>query len=275
MTLAPLPDAGHGAWRREPSTVVRQGMSAPASMLDSFVIFAESESPQAPLEWEPHSHLLHELVWVRGGTLTARVGSLVFTVSEGEGLWLPEGQVHAGRLTANVEFHSAFFSPHRTPLSFDGPTVITMDPLLESLLKHLARTDLLSDARVRAESVVFDVLEPSRQQLQLQLPGDTRIDPIAETLLNDPSDGRSLDDWARLLDMSERTITRAFRHATGLSFAQWRRALRVHRALALMSEGWDVRATSEMVGYAQPSSFIAAFRTVLGTTPGAFAGALE
>jgi AraC-like DNA-binding protein len=183
---------------------------------------------------------------------------------------LPEGQVHAGRLTANVEFHSAYFSPHRTPVSFDGPTVITMGPLLEALLRHLSRAGLPGEARTRAESVVFDVLEPSRQQLQLRLPGDIRIDPIAEALLSDPSDGRSLDDWGRQLDVSERTITRAFRQATGLSFAQWRRALRVHRALALMSEGWDVRATSEMVGYAQPSSFIAAFRTVMGATPGSF-----
>ncbi|SEE00605.1 AraC-type DNA-binding protein [Arthrobacter alpinus] len=237
-------------------------------MRESFVIFAETETPPAPLEWEPHSHPLHELVWARGGTMTTRVGDRIYTVSEGEGLWLPAGQVHAGRLTANVEFHSAFFSRHRTPVAFAAPTVITMVPLLESLLRHLARTDLPSDARERAESVVFDVLQPSGQQLRLQLPGDRRIDPIAETLLNDPSDGRSLDEWAQLLGISERTITRAFRHTTGLSFAQWRRVLRVHHALALLSEGWDVRTTSEMVGYAQPSSFIAAFRTVMGTTPG-------
>ncbi|WP_074710223.1 helix-turn-helix domain-containing protein [Arthrobacter alpinus] len=265
----PLPaHAGHGAWRREPSTVVRRGQSLPPNMRESFVIFAETETPPAPLEWEPHSHPLHELVWARGGTMTTRVGDRIYTVSEGEGLWLPAGQVHAGRLTANVEFHSAFFSRHRTPVAFAAPTVITMVPLLESLLRHLARTDLPSDARERAESVVFDVLQPSGQQLRLQLPGDRRIDPIAETLLNDPSDGRSLDEWAQLLGISERTITRAFRHTTGLSFAQWRRVLRVHHALALLSEGWDVRTTSEMVGYAQPSSFIAAFRTVMGTTPG-------
>lgn len=268
MTLPPLIDAGHGAWRREPSTVVRRGQSLPPNIRDSFVIFAESETPQAPLEWEPHSHPLHELVWARGGTMTTRIGDRIFTVSEGEGLWLPAGQVHAGRLTANIEFHSAFFAPHRIPVAFENPTVITMAPLLESLLKHLARTDLASDARERAESVVFDVLQPSQRQLQLQLPGDHRIDPIAEILLKDPSDGRSLDDWAQLLGLSERTITRAFRHTTGLSFAQWRRVLRVHRALALLSDGWDVRTTSEMVGYAQPSSFIAAFRTVMGTTPG-------
>src|SRR5690606_4972073 len=113
---------------------------------------------------------------------------------------------------------------------FDGPTTVAMSPLLESLLKHLSRTDLDDDARARAELVVFDVVEPTLRQLDLQLPADPRIVIIAETLMVDPSDKRSLDDWALLLGISERTITRAFRHTTGLSFAQWRRAVRVHRA---------------------------------------------
>jgi AraC-like DNA-binding protein len=212
---------------------------------------------------------MHELVWVRGGTLTARVGDRVFTVSDGSGLWIPVGAAHAGRLTANIAFHDAFFVPDRAPVAFDGPTAIAMTPVLESLLLYLARTDLDGAARARAESVVFDVLEPSEYQLALQVPGDARIDAIAAALLDDPADDRALDEWARTLGVSGRTITRAFRHATGLSFVQWRQALRVHTALALLSEGNDVQTTSERLGYAQPSTFIEAFRRVMGTTPGA------
>lgn len=262
--------SGVGAWRREPSTVVRRAAAVPAGA-ESFVIRAESEAPGAPTEWEPHSHALHELVWVRGGTLTARVGQQIFTVSDGYGLWLPAGVEHAGRLTALVQFSDAFFAPDRTPLSFDGPTAVAMTPLLESLLAHVARSDLDPAARARAEAVVFDVLEPSERQLAIQLPGDARIDAIAEALLDDPADNRTVEEWAVALGLSDRTITRAFRRATGLSFVQWRRALRVHQALALLAEGCDVRTTSEILGYAQPSTFIAAFRRVMGTTPGAFA----
>lgn len=268
-----VPDsAGLGAWRREPSTVLRQGVSVPENTPASFVIFTESEVPVVPMEWAPHSHPMHELVWAHKGTFTVRVDDSVFTVSEGEGLWLPAGQVHGGRLTAKVEFHNAFFAPDGTPVAFSGPTAIEMNPLLESLLMHLAGTDLSAETRARAESVVFDVLKPTGKPLALQLPGDGRIDAIAETLLRDPANNRSLDEWAQALGISERTITRAFRHTTGLSFSQWRRALRVHRALILLSDGWDVHATSELLGYSHPSTFITAFRQVMGTTPGAFAG---
>ncbi len=263
-------EANPGMWRREAGTAVRATVTLPERAVASMAIIAGFRIPRVPTEWAPHSHALHELVWVRGGTLTSRVGDRVFTVSEGHGLWMPAGMVHGGRATAGAEFHDAFFAPDRTPFAFAEPKTIAMTPLLESLLAHLSRADLDAAARARAESVVFDVLRPSERQFALQLPGDPRIDAIAEALLEDPGDGRSLEEWARSLGISDRTITRAFRHATGLSFAQWRQMLRAHRALALLSEGFDVMSVSEVLGYAQPSSFIAAFRRVMGTTPGAF-----
>ncbi|MET9993243.1 AraC family transcriptional regulator [Streptomyces mutabilis] len=263
-------EATPGMWRREAGTVVRRAEALPEQAAAPFAVVAGFRVVDVPTEWSSHSHPLHELVWVRGGTLTSRVGDRVFTVVEGHGLWMPAGVVHGGRATAGAEFYDALFAPDRTPFAFGEPKAIAMTPLLESLLTHLSRTDLDAAARARAEAVVFDVLQPSERQFALQLPGDPRIDAIAEALLADPADSRSLEDWARRLGVSDRTVTRAFRQATGLSFAQWRQMLRVHRALTLLAEGFDVMTVSEVLGYAQPSSFIAAFRRVMGTTPGAF-----
>jgi AraC-like DNA-binding protein len=264
--------AGVGSWRRERGTVIRRATTVTDSTPLSFVIFAESETAGVPVEYEAHSHPTHELVWVRKGTLTAIVGQRVFTVSDGYALWLPAQTVHAGRLTANAQFSDAYFDPQHSPITFDEPTTIEMSPVLASLLAHLCRSDLDDGARARAEAVVFDVLEPSKHQLTLQLPGDARIDAIAEALLANPADDRALDEWARTLGISERTITRVFRSTTGLPFAQWRQVLRVHRALTLLTEGCEVQTTSELLGYAQPSTFIDAFRRVMGTTPGTFVG---
>ncbi len=251
--------------------MVRTAAVVPDRSPAPFTILAEREVPAVPTEWEPHSHPVHELVWVRRGTLTSRTGDRVFTVPEGRALWLPAGAEHAGRVTAGAELRDAIFDPARTPVAFDGPTVIEMTTVLESLLMHLARTDLDAAARARAEAVVFDVLEPSRDQLALPLPGDERIDEIAAALFADPADDRSLEEWAGLLGTSERTITRSFRAATGLSFAQWRQVLRVHRAVDLLSEGAEVQDVADHLGYAQPSTFISAFRRVMGDTPGVFA----
>ncbi|WP_436535247.1 helix-turn-helix domain-containing protein [Actinoplanes sp. HUAS TT8] len=267
--VAPTPDdLGLATWRRDPDTVIRHAVSAPPGACDELTIIASRERTGVATDWPAHSHPMHELVWARGGTLTSRIGKRIFTVPPGFGLWLPAGVVHGGRLTAAAELHDAFFAPERSPVAFAEPTPITMTPLLESLLLRLARTDLDAGARARTEGVVFDVLEPAPRQFALELPGDPRIDPIAEALLADPADDRGLQEWADQLGVSDRTITRAFREATGLSFAQWRQSLRVHEALALLSEGADIQAVSERLGYAQPSTFIAAFRRVMRVTPG-------
>lgn len=264
--------AALGAWPREPRTEVRHALPLPARAASRAAIQAERHPALAvPTEWPAHDHPQHELIWLRGGTLSARVGDRLFTIAEGSGLWLPAGVVHAGRVTAGVELHDAFFAPERTPPGFDGGArVIAMTPVLESLLDHLGRDDLDPGMRSRAEAVVFDVLEPGERRWELPLPGDARIDPIAEALLADPSDRRGLAEWAGELRLGERTITRVFRASTGLSFVQWRRAVRVHHAVALLAEGREVQVVSELLGYAQPSTFIEAFQAVMGRTPGAF-----
>jgi len=145
-----------------------------------------------------------------------------------------------------------------------------MEPLLESLLVHLSQKNLDEAARARAESVVFDVLKPSENEFALRLPDDPRISAMADQLLADPADQRSLDQWAVDSGVSARTITRAFRESTGLSFAQWRQAVKIHRALELLASGESVQDVSDLLGYAQPSTFIDAFRRIMGCTPGAF-----
>lgn len=246
-------------------------MPLPEGTTLPFVIAAESHVLDVSTEWDPHRHPAHELVWVREGTMTARVRDRIFTVSDGYGLWVPAGEVHAGRLTARVRLYDAFFAPEHLPRALPGPTVVTMTPVLESLLIHLARPDLGSDERARAEAVVFDVMAPSTRQFAVQLPHDARIDRIAEALLEDPGDERSLEEWAREIDTSTRTITRAFRATTGLTFTQWRQSARIHQAVVLLSDGSGVRDVSERLGYTHPGTFIDAFRRVLGTTPGSFA----
>lgn len=284
MPATTRPADARGSWRRDPRASVGRTYPVPAGAPAGFAIAVESHSVAVATEWEPHVHTAHELVWVRHGTLTARVGAQVFTVSEGFGLWLPAGQEHAGRLTAGVELFDAFFAPGRTstgqtpdqapselaPPGLALPTVVAMVPVLQALLVHLARPDLDPAARARAEAVVLDVLAPSDRQLAVRLPADDRVDAIVEALLADPADERSLEEWARASGTSARTITRVFRATTGLSFAQWRQAVRVHRSLELLGAGGSVQDVSEDLGYAHPGTFIDAFRRVMGTTPGSF-----
>lgn len=243
----------------------------------AFRIISETHFVPEPTRWKPHRHPAHELVWVRRGTMTARIDDRVFTITEGYGLWVPAGFSHSGRLTAGIELYNAFFSTENAPETFDSSTfasatAVAMVPMLQALLVHLSREDLGAEQRTRAEAVVFDVLEPTEQQLAVRLPETGHVRTIAQTLLDDPGDERSIEDWARQLGVSVRTVSRAFRAATGLSFQQWRAQVRIHHALELLGAGCSVNEASERLGYARPSSFIDVFKRVMGSTPGTFMG---
>lgn len=72
--------------------------------------------------------------------------------------------------------------------------------------------------------------------------------------VQDMLDGRfteavSLSTLARAAGVSERTLSRRFRAATGLTPLRYQQALRAERAEALISQGWTVEAAARDVGF--------------------------
>jgi AraC-like DNA-binding protein len=163
---------------------------------------------------------------------------------------------------------SAYVAPERCPLRWDEPTVVDASGLLGELVAYLAQPDLPERRRLRAEAVVWDVLVPLPiTTLSAPLPRDGRARQVAESLLADVTDRRSLAAWGRAVGASGRTLARLFIAETGMGFERWRTTARLAAALPLLAAGTPVGTTAHQVGYANPSAFVAAFRRVIGTTP--------
>lgn len=202
--------------------------------------------------------------------MTTRVGRDQWTLPGNIGIWIPAGTEHHGRVSAGAEFQASFFAPETSRFSPREPVCITITPLLHELLMRLSRDDLDPAHRAHAEHLVFDLLVPVPRPLLLPVPEDARIAAIAATLVLQPDDPRTLEEWALELRLSARTLARAFVAETGESFIRWRQQLRVHAALGLLAEGASVAEAAEAVGYFSTSSFIAIFQRVTGTTPGRY-----
>ena len=71
-------------------------------------------------------------------------------------------------------------------------------------------------------------------------PSDERARDVAEALLADPADPRTLHDWGHAVGASSRTLARAFLSDTGLSFGRWR-TLVSPAGLAALPRGADDR----------------------------------
>lgn len=220
--------------------------------------------------WLPHSHPTHELLWNERGASTVKVGNRLWTVTPTVGVWIPAGVLHSATTTAGTWYRATHFDVRKVnPLS-DAPVSIEISPLLRMVLLRLAEESLSEESRAIAEAMALDVLRPAGHELVVYVPASLLLQPIVQALQADPGDRRLLDDWARELGATPRTITRAFQRETGLTFGRWVSVLRARHAIELLASGVEPEDVAQRVGYATVSAFGAAFKRATGLTPGAF-----
>lgn len=228
-----------------------------------------------PGEWfEEHQHDQHQLIWARRGVLSAKIGDLRWVLPTTRALWVPAGTPHQTGAATTAEMLSPYLLPERCNLGWGAPTPVAVDEVLGPLIAYLT-TDLDPGARARAEAVVVnDLLRPaSASPIRIPMPDDDRARAVADTILRDPADPRTLDALARSVGSSRRTITRRFADGTGMPFHTWRAQVRIQASIALLADGQPVERVSHAVGYTTASTFTATFRRVLGFTPSEYARA--
>jgi len=218
------------------------------------------------LDW--HAHDQHQLALAAQGVLVMAVGDVTWVLPRSRALWIPSGIRHAVTASVDTTMLSLYVYSSRCPLTFAAPTVVAADGLLGGLASHLIRAELSGAERGRAEAVLWDLMTPLPvTTLSMPVPADERARGVADGLLFDVTDQRTLASWGRAVGASARTLARLFAAETGMGFAQWRTNARLSAALPLLATGVGAGAVAREVGYATPSAFIAAFHREIGTTP--------
>ena len=88
-------------------------------------------------------------------------------------------------------------------------------------------------------------------------------------LYENPEDNTSLAELGRTIGASARTLSRLFHDELGMTFYEWRTQLRIYHALVLLADGHDTTHVAHACGWANPSSFIAAFTNSSAPPPAA------
>lgn len=221
--------------------------------------------------FELHAHDRHQVAVASRGTLVMSTAGRSWVLPRTRGLWVPAGVAHSVAVAGETTMLSAYVDPVRSPITWSEPTVVRASGLLGELVAHLSDAELAPEARARAEAVLWDVLVPLPvTTLSPPLPVDERARQVAEGLLRDVTDARTLAAWGRDVGASARTLARLFVSDAGMGFARWRTTARLAAALPRLAVGESVASTAYHVGYASPSAFVAAFRREVGTTPAAY-----
>jgi AraC-like DNA-binding protein len=217
--------------------------------------------------WAAHAHAEHELIWAPAGTVLVDTAGACWRVGGATMLLLPGGVEHAVIGEVGAMFFCVFVRATR-PVEWTAPTPMVTTVMLQQLLEYLSLERLSSTAREHAESVVFDVLEPQPTgTAEIPMPFDARARRVAEALIANPADGRSLAAWAEHVGAGARTLTRLFVAEVGMPFMRWRTMLRVQVASGLLESGISVSRAAHEVGFATPSAFSESFRGLTGISP--------
>lgn len=219
-----------------------------------------------------HRHAEGQLLYCASGALATTTAYGTWIAPANRVTWTPPGFQHAHRCHGDTDVRIVVLPAELCARLPRHPSVCTVGPLLrEAILALTDRRETRPEVYARLRAVLVDELvETPEQSLHLPEPRDDRLRAVTELLHEDPAQMTTLAEFGRAVGASERTLTRLFHRELGMSFLKWRTMLRIHRALVHLAGGRSVTDTSIACGWSNPTSFIEAFTTLTGQTPGRY-----
>jgi AraC-like DNA-binding protein len=228
------------------------------------------------------THARGHLVYAASGVLAVHTERGTSIVPANRVAWTPAGFTHRHSTHGTTDMRIVFLSPSLARLVPDRPVVFVASALAREVLLALTgprnyddtATGYARSAHARLVRVLVDELrEAPEESLHLPEPQDDRLQAVARILYENPADNAPLADLGKAVGAGARTLSRLFHDELGMTFYEWRTQLRIYHALVLLADGHDTTHTAYACGWASPSGFIAAFSSVIGTTPGRYRNA--
>jgi AraC-like DNA-binding protein len=222
--------------------------------------------------WTPeHSHPRGQLIALTQGLLIVEAGSERWMFPSQRCAWIPPNWKHAARSVGAAAGSMVDLSPQMCHGLPKTPCMFNSSELLLAIVHRMADWDLRQPLNAAKKHLIAalrdEIRQPDQQPLRLTIPKEERLARVADALLDDVGDDRTLDAWAHVAGMARRTFMRAFSAQAGMSFGRWRQQARLFAALEMLAQRKSVTEVAIAVGYDSVSAFIEMFRTMLGTTP--------
>jgi AraC-like DNA-binding protein len=255
--------------------ILRPKLDIPLSNADlpAPVMFRSAVAPADGL-YPHHQHAWGEFVYSFSGVMEVKLSDHHYLAPPQYGIWLPPRVEHVGLNRQESHHCSLYVSPSMCGRMPATTCALTVSPLVRALLEHLRDRppSLIPSAEdQRLMQVLLDqlALAPCSSSY-LPHSSDSLLKPVLSALEADPSDNRTLAEFAQTANTTERTLARRCERDLGMSLVEWRQRLRVVRALPLLEAGQKVEAIAFDLGYGSASAFIAMFKRLMGETPDEF-----
>lgn len=222
-----------------------------------------------------HAHRWNQLVYAISGVLTVNIEGSCFVIPPEQAAWVSVGTRHRVGSLLGAEFRSLWLDDAICGGIAAHYVVFSVSPLLRALIIEAATLqDDKDDDAGYAGRVVHLIVDQLRRAeplpAALPWPRQGPVVALCEALYAEPADPRGPEQWGAQLGLSARTLTRRFNEEVGMPLSQWRRRLRLIKAVEMLGGGCNVTQTALDLGYGSPSAFIYAFRQEMGLSPYAY-----
>jgi AraC-like DNA-binding protein len=226
-----------------------------------------------------HAHGSDQLIYAISGLMEVSSDQSMWLIPPHFALWIPARTYHRIHMPGPVSMRTLYLRTGLTVRLEPRCAVLHVTPLLRELIIETVRVSQLR-VRNRYECALRDLLISQLQRASplptfVTLPREARALAVAQAVLRNPADSKTMAALCAEAGVSVRTTERVFRKEIGIDFESWRRQVRLTKAVELLVSGFSIKEVAYKVGYCQSSAFVEMFRRTFGTTPKAWISALE
>ncbi|MBO1518583.1 helix-turn-helix transcriptional regulator [Oceanisphaera sp. DM8] len=220
----------------------------------------------------PHCHPWAQLSYAIRGVIKVNTPKGQFIAPPTHGIFIPPQVMHGVHSTSHTLIRSLYIDADT--IAWQSCQVLSIEPLLKELIIAFSAFPVEYDeqgSEGRLVAVLLDRLASAQaSQLMLPWPNSPSLIELCRYLAQHPDDCRPLAHFSGALAISDKTLSRGFKKETGMNFRQWRQRSRLLAALPLLESGMRITDVALACGYDSLSAFIAAFKALLGSTPGEY-----
>lgn len=220
-----------------------------------------------------HGHAWGEFVYAFNGVMEVNIEQMNYITPPPYGIWLPPHLNHSGLNRTSVSHATLYIHESLCELLPLQAGILLSSPLVTAILQHLKQHSMeeTDPEYLRLLQVLLDQLHHA-ELIGSYLPHTEHptLKQLLDFLHADPANNSTLEDLAKQINMTERTLARLSLKELSMSLNEWRQRLKVMKAMSMLDEGRTVENIALDLGYANSSAFINMFKRWMKITPDQF-----
>ena len=227
-----------------------------------------------------HAHSKGQLLYAENGVTRLYTAGSSFLLPTRHCAWIPAHMVHLVTSSSpNLFLRTLYFriEPELTHSFYWNLSVFQVSELLREMIvfterwAYTTKTNPLEASFLQTLKLILPDLQGASLGLRLPSSEHPKVQAIIRFLLENLSEKISVEEVAKKMALSTRTIARLFQQELGMSLTGFLKIARIIKALELLSlPGANVSDTAYKVGYDSIPTFSNSFLEVVGARPHSF-----